>query len=93
MSALVRAQPGARASVTTTLVRVESPVFLTAIVKVAVPLKATACESGVFETEIAGLITVTWAESSALTLSPTSGVPVATATLVKLAVLASREQV
>src|SRR3989442_484189 len=42
MSALVRAQPGATASVTRTLVRAESPGFLTRIVKVTVPPQATA---------------------------------------------------
>jgi len=36
MSALVRAHPGARASVTTTLLRFESPSLITWIVKLAV---------------------------------------------------------
>jgi len=76
-----------------TLVRVESPVFLTPIVKVTVPAKATVCVCGVFEIEIAGLITVTCAVSCALTVSPTSGLPVATATLVKLAVTLASVQV
>ena len=59
MSVLVRAQPGAWASVTRTLVSVTSPLFVTLIVNVAVPPLTTCCESGVFATVIAGWITVT----------------------------------
>ena len=52
MSALVRAQPGAKASVTTTLVKVESPSFVTVIVKFAVWPMRIVCASGDFETEM-----------------------------------------
>ena len=85
MSVLVRAQPGARASVTRTFVSVTSPLFVTLIVNVAVPPLRTGCESGVFATVIAGWITVTSAVSVAVTSGPTGGVPVAVAVLVKLA--------
>jgi hypothetical protein len=55
MSALVRAQPGASASVTTTLVRVESPSLITWIVKVAVCPLTIVCVSGDFRIVMCGL--------------------------------------
>ena len=93
MSALVRAQPGAWASVTLTSVRVESPSLITWIVKeTALPARTT-CSSGVFEIEMCGLITTTSAESLAVTSPPAAGVPVAVAVLVKLEVTPASEQV
>src|SRR5207247_9469231 len=57
MSALVRAQLGGSASVTTTLVRVESPSIVTWIVKFAVWPIRIVCASGDFEMAMWGLIT------------------------------------
>src|SRR6185436_13497225 len=92
MSALVRAQPGDSASVTTTLVRVESPSLITWIVKVAVCPLTIVCVSGDFRIVTCGLITSTSAESSAVTSCSVSSVPVATAVLVKSEVTLASEQ-
>ena len=48
-------QPGARASETVTFVSVTLPVFVTVIVKFAVPPLAIVCDFGFFVIEIAGL--------------------------------------
>lgn len=82
-----------------TLVSATSPLFLTVIRNVAEPPGETVCELGFFSILIDGCVTglglsgartVTWAESLAVTLVPLGGVPVATATFVKLAVTLSR---
>src|SRR5207244_10634509 len=57
ISAAVRAQPGAWASVTCTSVRVESPVLVTVIVQLAVSPFRIVCESGFLLIEMCGLIT------------------------------------
>jgi hypothetical protein len=52
MSALVRAQPGASASVTTTLASGESPSLVTVIEKLAVWPIRIVCASGDYEIEM-----------------------------------------
>ena len=66
-----------------TLVRSTSPVFLTVMVKLAVPPVTMVWVAGVLAIEIEGLITVTSAEALSVTFGPTGGVPVAVAVLVK----------
>src|SRR5215203_4981174 len=108
MSACVRAQPGACASVTRTFVSVTSPLFVTVIVHVAVPPDAIVCRSGLFVIAMLGCsgaagggggggggggLTITAAVSVDVTSGPVGGVPVAVALFVKSAVTAAREQV
>ncbi len=64
MSALVRAQPGASASVTVTSVRVEVPSLITWIVQETLSPFLITCSSGVFTTEMCGLITSGFSFSS-----------------------------
>src|SRR5205814_10371636 len=59
MAALVRAQPGASASVTTAWLRFESPSLMTWIVELAVWPATIVWESGVFRIVMCGLITST----------------------------------
>jgi hypothetical protein len=94
MSELVRAQPGACASVTWTFDSVDPPSFVTTIVNVAVPPLEMVCDFGFFVIEMCGTTTVTGAVSVAVTSSPPpTGVPVAVALLVKLAGTFANEQV
>src|SRR5438067_5381457 len=93
MVPIVRLQFGESGSVTVTLVSSTSPVFVTVILNVAVPPRVITCVFGSFTIEIAGWVTgggggptVTAAESLADTSGPTAGVPVATATFVKLVI-------
>ena len=100
-----RSQSGDRGSATLTFVSGTSPVFVTVILKVAVPSNAIVCELGSFTIEIAGwvtvataggtngAVTVTGAESVAVTSAPLGGVPVATATFVRFAVTFASVQV
>src|ERR1051325_442403 len=102
MSAFVLAQPGLRASVTLTSVRVTSPVLVTVMLKVAVRPVVTVWVAGPLVTAIegwvttggaGGVVTVTGAVSLAVTSGPTGGVPVAVARLVNEALSALVVQV
>jgi hypothetical protein len=57
--AITVAQLGASGSTAVTLVSVMSPVFVMAIVKLAVPPLTTCCKSGVLATTMDGLISCT----------------------------------
>src|SRR3954452_2974958 len=83
---IVLAHPGARASVTATPVSGSSPVFLTVIVKLAVPPLAIVWLSGVLSTSIFGLITFTDALSSSVTVPPSESLPLEVALLTVSAV-------
>ena len=98
---MLRLQSGDGWSVTVTSVRVTSPVLVTVILNVAVPPIASDCVFGSLTMSIAGFdtggfgitaggtvggVTVTGAESFAVTVWPFEPVPVAVATLVKFAV-------
>ena len=95
---------GRERSVTVTLVRVTSPVLVTVILNVAVPPIAIDCDfgsltmsiagfdTGGFGTTAGGTVTLTGAESFAVTVWPFEPVPVAVATLVKFAVTLPSEQ-
>ena len=84
---------------TRTFVSVTSPVFVTTIVNGAVAPLAMVCSFTFFVIEMPGLVgggvwvTVTCAESVAVTSGPDGGVPVAIATFVKLAVTLAALQV
>ena len=75
---------------TVTPVRSTSPVFSTLMLKVTSEPLATVCSSGVLAISMAGLITSTKAMSMSVTTSPTGGVPVTVALLVKSAVTLAR---
>src|SRR5262249_8707631 len=92
---MVFAQSGAIGSATVTFVSVTLPVLVTVIVQVAVPLKGTDCVFGFLVIEIAGVlgvtgVTVTGAESFAVTVPPYGVVPTTVATWVKVAVAFAR---
>ncbi len=96
----VRLQLGASGSLTT-LVRTTLPIFVTVMVKMAVPPLGICCRSGVLAMTTPGFINSTTAVSWLVTgLKPGSGVPfgslgvpVTVAMLVKPAVTPVREQV
>jgi hypothetical protein len=100
----LRSQSGESGSVTVTSLRVTSPVFVTVILKFAVPPVSNDWVFGSFTIEIAGwvttaaggggggTVTVTGAESVAVTVCPFEPVPVAVATFVKAAVTLDSEQ-
>src|SRR2546421_257719 len=72
------------ASLTWTLLRLESPVFLTVIEKLAVDPLRTRLHSRHDQISNAGFFMVTSAVSVAATSGPAAGLPVAVALLVKL---------
>src|SRR5215210_4416624 len=99
-----RLQFGDSGSVTATSWRATSPLFVTVIVKLAVPPIATVCELGslVMSTDgcetgagggVNGVVTVTGALPVAVSVGPLGGDAVTTATFVKLAVTFASVQV
>ena len=72
MSALVLAQPGARASVTVTFVSVTLPVFSTVMVKFAVPPPRNVCEAGSLVMLIAGFCSAGVVSSSQASAAPSA---------------------
>jgi hypothetical protein len=86
MSAFVRAHEPVCGSATRTFVSVESPEFVTVIVKVAESPELTVWLFGPLLILIDGWMTVTGAVSVSVTSGPAAGVPVAVAEFVNDAV-------